>query len=180
MAIHDLKAFNKAFTSVTTSANKLKPVLHDMAMFAADQILNHRNTDPAMRMFELPGTVNIKGLAQWLVEFLPVTVGSGVVKVFGEKHATWVELTKDIPATLAKANEMPFWEFHTGATISAKPTNFRVELEKIIAKAMLDLTAEGAADLVAIYNTLSTEQKEAIDKRVVTGEKRKQTTESKV
>jgi hypothetical protein len=179
MAIHDLKAFNKAFTSVTTSANKMKPVLHDMAMFAAQQILKHRNSDPAMRMFGLPGTVNIKGLAQWLVEFLPVAVASGEVKVFAEKNLAWVEAVKDIPATLEKANATPFWEFHTGATISAKPTNYRVELEKIIAKAMLDLTAEGAADMVAIYNAMSPEQKEAIDKRVTSAESRKAKQENK-
>lgn len=180
MSISDIKSFNKALSSVKQTGEKIKPVLHEMAMWAAGQILNHRNTTPLEQMFnEIPGTVNLKGLAQWAVEFLPVAVTKGEVKVFSEKKAAWIEAVADIPLTLEQCNATYFWEFHTGSDVSAKPTNFKVELEKIIAKAMIDPSAEGADVLTAIYATLPVETKAEIDKRVTTGKKRLNTIANK-
>jgi len=155
--------------------------IHELLMFCGSQVLHHRNTTPVCELLaKLPGTINSKGIAQWLVEFFPVSVAKGVVKVFGEKHESWIEFTSNIDVSLANADATPFYEFHTASDVSAKPTNFKVELDKLLAKAMLDSSAEGASDLVTLYKALPKDRQDAIEKRVSTLKKAKETKESKV
>lgn len=114
----DKKAFYASLRSIKTTAHKLQPKLHELAMYALAQALEHGNCVPLTDMIQLPNSINLKGLAQWAVEFGPVTIKDGVVKIGGHGNK---EKRENSAEWLAKADAMPFYEFQKATEGEVKP-----------------------------------------------------------
>lgn len=114
------KEFYKQLASLKATGGKLREKMHQLALYTLDQALQHGNCVPMQDMLSLPNTLNMRGFAQWCVEFGPVVIKDGAVKIGGhgnkekrEKAAEWY----------AKAEAMPFYEFQKATDGEIKPIN---------------------------------------------------------
>lgn len=167
MSAMSMKQFETKLEGAVKATEKVKPILHELALFALSQNLLHGNITPASHMLDkLPTSINKRGLAQWLVEFGQFKIKEGAVSFLKSKTKQ-----EKVEQQLASADAMPFWEFSKHDEGEVKPTNYQNLLIGLIAKAKREAKAGkqiiGLELLETVEAGLSDTVREEITKRAL-------------
>jgi len=178
--------FTASIKTATNSTKALQERVHLLCMYAADQLIQHRNVTPFEQIFNLPGGLNHKGIAQWVAEFLPADIVGGKVKVCGKDSTKFLMAQATIDAVLERCDATPFYTMHTGESISSdKATNYQSMILSLMAKARAEIKLGNPAkssglDLIEnMFKTLPAEVQQDADKRAESVIKAKATKSAK-